>query len=197
MTRVNNGMRDQDEKPVSVRPPLKTVGHWITILILPSLIAGPIIWCQWSTSWGSGGWGWLALPGGIWLIGVLLLAFLSQGIYGATADSAGLTLEKAWQRSSRQHMAWSTVNALTLAITPVRKGRVRYVVELEVQDGQTARLVECPYDVPLLRAILSRAQLELREAPEDLRAMAQNRDAPFEAIERLQAREQRWYWTRS
>ena len=193
----SNTVLREDGNRVVVRPPLKTVGFWMVILILPSLLTAGATWCCWVTAFVEASWGWLALLAVLWLVGVLLLVWLSRGIDGATADSTGLTLEKAWQPSSRRHITWPDVRTLEITITPERRGVARYVVKLKVRDEQAERVVECPYDAALCREILSRAQLKLREAPENWRTAVAGGQDPFDAIKQLRGQKQRWVWTRS
>jgi hypothetical protein len=193
----SNTVLREDGNHVVIRPPLKTVGFWMVILILPSLLTAGVAWCCWVTAFVEAGWGWLALLAVLWLAGVLLLVWLSRGIDGATADSTGLTLEKAWQPSSRRHITWPDVRTLEITITPERRGVARYVVKLKVRDEQVERVVECPYDAALCREILSRAQLKLREAPENWRTAVAGSQDPFDAIKQLRGQKQRWVWARS
>lgn len=181
---------------VVVKPPLQTLEHWVGVILVPSLVAGPIVWCYLVTAASQRGWSWVIVPAVLWLLGVGLMVFVSIGFYGARANGKGLVLEKAWQPASSTHVAWDDIVGLRIEITPEKRRRVRYDTRLQVLEDGEEVTVECPYGADLCRAIVSRAGLQLRRGPDGWRTTAGGAGDPFLAIKELSGEEQSWRWVR-
>ena len=184
------------EENVVVNPPIKTLDQWIGIILVPSLVALPVVWCYWVTAAQGRQWTWVILPIVLWLVGVGFMVALSIGFYGARADAAGLALEKAWNPSSRTSYPWPAIRGLQVAITPEKRRRIRYVARVDVEQEGDLESVECPYDVELCRAIVSRAHLTLRDAPPDWKSVPGAANDPFLALKGLKDEDQQWKWVR-
>jgi hypothetical protein len=182
---------------VTVKPPLKTAGRWIAMILVVSVLVLPIAWCYGMSAAQQGRWSWAIWLVAIWLGGIALLASLSLGFYGARADEEALILEKAWQPGSRLTIPWADVQGLEVEIKPEPRNRMRYMAQVRIQEEEESQRIECPYDPALGRAIVSRANLELKRAPGGWQSAANDTKDPFTAMKSLGRTEQTWVWSGS
>lgn len=199
MMTVDRQVLSQSGESVVVKPLLETAWFWVglpAILLLMILLGS----CSVIVFQSEGDWNLLAYMGSLSLLPLIaLVLFLLLRRDGAIADRHGLTLWNVWQPSKRQQIAWSKIYALDVRRTRELKGYATKA-NLEVQEGGMRLVVPCLYNVEIFRAIVSHAQLVVREMPADWQARMRRGHDPFKILNRVSKSmwtgELRCYWTR-
>ena len=158
-------MAREGHDPVVVRPPIKTLEHWVYVLVVFVVMVLP--WFEvLFTGEFSGRFGCLLGLTGFWL--VLLVMRMIAGGLGAIADDRGLTLENVWWLSASRHFAWSDILAVEKEAHQGRR-RILHIARLQVREVDEQRWIKlrCPYSEALVQEIVSRGRLNLVKAPEE------------------------------
>jgi hypothetical protein len=183
------------EDRVDAKPAAKTSQFSMGYLVIIILVASSIVctvgayWEQ-VTNWA------FVFAIGLLILFSLPILFLPLLLYGGKAviNDEELILNSTWSPSKPSPIAWSEICGLEIRSA----GGMLFVAntELTIRSNRFKFSIRCPYDLPLLREIVSRASLVLEVAPDNWQAWAKGTNDPFVALAQRRSPKQRWYWNR-
>jgi hypothetical protein len=180
----------ETEKPIIAEPPV--VACWLASFLILGTLGGMI-----ALLWGLSTRNWIG-PGImiIMLVAVMGLAVLTSG-NGVIAEKDVLVFYRIWWPSKRWQIGWMDVMAVELKFDRRFGPKSSYLARLTIRYEDKTYKIACPWNVDLLRAVVSRAQLNLQRGPDQWQTRVEDSDDPFQVVKQGRPRKQRWLWTRS
>ena len=142
------------DRPIVAEPP-------VVPLVLIGFLFLTGLWGTIALLWGLSTANWIC-PG---ITAVVLLALMGLGVLtsgnGVIAEKDALVFYPIWRPSRRWQIAWTDIIALELEFDLRFGPKASYLARLKIRYEGKVQKVACPWNVELLRAVVSRAQLEL------------------------------------